>query len=58
MYAVESNIRIYFAVDIFYDEFTYDYYDHQWEHCKVYSIQHYVIKFVCDLRQVGGFLHQ
>jgi hypothetical protein len=25
-------------------------------HSKVYSIQHYVIKFVSDLRQVGGFL--
>ena len=25
-------------------------------HGKVYSIQHYVIKFVSDLRQVGGFL--
>ena len=26
-------------------------------HCKMYSIQHYyVIKFVSDLRQVGGFL--
>ena len=24
--------------------------------CKVYSIQHYVIKFIGDLRQVGGFL--
>jgi hypothetical protein len=24
--------------------------------CAVYSIQHYVIKFVSDLRQVGGFL--
>ena len=24
---------------------------------KVYSIQYYVIKFVNDLRQVGGFLH-
>jgi hypothetical protein len=23
----------------------------------VYSIQHYVIKFVSDLLQVGGFLH-
>ena len=23
---------------------------------KVYSIQHYVIKFVSDMRQVGGFL--
>jgi len=23
-------------------------------HGEVYSIQHYVIKFVCDLRQVGG----
>ena len=23
---------------------------------QVYSIQHYVIKFVSDLRQVGGFL--
>jgi hypothetical protein len=26
------------------------------DHGKVYSIQHYVIKFVRDLRQVGGFL--
>jgi hypothetical protein len=25
-------------------------------HVNVYSIQHYVIKFVSDLRQVGGFL--
>jgi hypothetical protein len=25
-------------------------------HGKVYSIQHYVIKFDSDLRQVGGFL--
>jgi hypothetical protein len=25
---------------------------------KVYSIQHYVIKFVSDLRRVSGFLHQ
>jgi hypothetical protein len=25
-------------------------------HCKVYSIQLYVIKFVSDLLQVGGFL--
>jgi hypothetical protein len=25
-------------------------------HGKVYSIQHYVIKFVSDLRQVGGIL--
>jgi len=25
-------------------------------HDKVYSIQHYVIKFISDLRQVGGFL--
>ena len=25
-------------------------------HVDVYSIQHYVIKFVGDLRQVGGFL--
>ncbi len=23
---------------------------------EVYSIQHYVIKFVIDLRQIGGFL--
>jgi hypothetical protein len=23
---------------------------------EVYSIQHYVIKFISDLRQVGGFL--
>ena len=25
-------------------------------HGEVYSIQHYVIKFVSDLQQVGGFL--
>jgi hypothetical protein len=25
-------------------------------HDEGYSIQHYVIKFVIDLRQVGGFL--
>jgi hypothetical protein len=25
-------------------------------HCEVYWIQHYVMKFVSDLRQVGGFL--
>jgi hypothetical protein len=25
-------------------------------HCKVYSIAHYLIKFVSDLRQLGGFL--
>ena len=25
-------------------------------HCEVYSIQHYVIKFVSDLRMVCGFL--
>ena len=25
-------------------------------HCDVYSIQHYVMKFVNDLRQVDGFL--
>ena len=27
-------------------------------HAEVYLIQHYVIKFVSDLRQVSGFLHQ
>jgi hypothetical protein len=27
-------------------------------HGEVYSIQQYVRKFVSDLRQVGGFLHQ
>jgi hypothetical protein len=26
------------------------------DHSEVYSIQHYVIKFISDLRQVGGFL--
>jgi len=25
-------------------------------HGEVYSLQHYVIKFVCDMRQVCGFL--
>jgi hypothetical protein len=25
-------------------------------HCEMYSIPHYVIKFVSDLRQVGDFL--
>ena len=27
-------------------------------HGEVYSIQHYVIKFISDLRQVSGFLQQ
>jgi hypothetical protein len=27
-------------------------------HGKEYTMQHYVIKFVSDLRQVSGFLHQ
>jgi hypothetical protein len=27
-------------------------------HEEVYSMQHYVINFVSNLRQVGGFLHQ
>ena len=27
-------------------------------HGEVYWIQHYVIKFVIDLRQVGGFLRE
>ena len=27
------------------------------DHCRVYSIQHYVIKFVSDLRQVSYFIH-
>ena len=27
-------------------------------HGEVYSIQHYVMKFVSDLRHIGGFLHQ
>jgi len=27
-------------------------------HGEVYLMQHYVIKFISDLRQVGGFLHQ
>jgi hypothetical protein len=27
-------------------------------HGDMYSMQHYVIKFVSDLRQVSGFLHQ
>jgi len=26
-------------------------------HGEVYSMQHYVIKLVSDLQQVGGFLH-
>jgi hypothetical protein len=28
------------------------------DHDKVYSIQHYVIKVISDLRQVGGFLRE
>jgi hypothetical protein len=27
-------------------------------HGEVYSIQHYVIKLVSDLRQVGGFIRE
>ena len=43
--------------------FTISAYHHlryEFESCsgEVYSVQHYVIKFVSDLRQVGGFLHQ
>ena len=30
--------------------------DFELRSCEVYSIQHYVIKFVSDLRQVDGFL--
>jgi hypothetical protein len=26
-------------------------------HGEVYLIQHYVIKFISNLRQIGGFLH-
>jgi hypothetical protein len=29
--------------------------EHQVIYVEVYSIQHYVIKFVSDLQQVGGF---
>jgi hypothetical protein len=28
------------------------------DHGEVYSTQHYVIKFVSKMRQIGGFLHQ
>jgi hypothetical protein len=37
---------------------AYHHYPCEFESCsgKVYSIQHYVIKFVSDLQQVGGFL--
>ena len=37
---------------------AYHHYNYEFESrsCEVYSIQHYVIKFVSDLRQVGGFL--
>ena len=42
---------------------TYAISDYHHQHCEfesrlgeVYSIQHYVIKFVSDLRQFGGFL--
>ena len=27
-------------------------------HDEVYSIQQYMVKFVCDLRQIGGFLRE
>jgi hypothetical protein len=43
---------------------TYAFSGYQHERCElesrtgeVYLIQHYVIKFVSDLRQVGGFLY-
>ena len=40
------------------DRFDLGFYDLNFESCsgEVYSIQHYVIKFVSDLRHVGGFL--
>jgi len=39
---------------------AYHHYHCEFKSCsgKVYSIQHYVIKYVSDLRQVSGFLHQ
>jgi hypothetical protein len=37
---------------------VYHHLRHEFESCsgEVYSMQHYVIKFVSDLRQVSGFL--
>ena len=51
------NHCYYFAVDTLMDFHgaVVGYYVNDGE---VYSIQHYVIKFVSDLRQVCGFLHQ
>ena len=39
---------------------TYHHLRCEFESCsgEVYSVQHYVTKFVSDLRQVGGFLNQ
>jgi hypothetical protein len=47
--------------DLFVEEFKEEYPQKAtdlWQvtHDEVYSIQHYVIKFVSDLRQIGGFL--
>jgi hypothetical protein len=52
------NISVHFDTNIYMsplmtkDRFLYSVYVHG----VVYSTQHYVIKFVSDLRQVGGFL--
>ena len=46
-----ANISIWYEVTITTKDVNSDL-----AHDEVYSIQHYVIKFFCDLRQAGGFL--
>ena len=45
-------------IDFIYIRLKFKWICYEFESCsgEVYSIQNYVIKLVCDLRQVGGFL--
>ena len=62
----ETNLLPYGIVKILYHlqqpmqsvPITTDFVSSNLDQGEVYPIQHYVIKFVSDLRQVGGFLHQ
>jgi hypothetical protein len=54
MYNVQVHVHVYTCTCIFI--FTTKVVSSKSVLCEVYSIQHYVIRFVNDLRQVSGFL--
>jgi hypothetical protein len=63
LYAKQEQVT--FHYDVVYVSYVLDqhtelgFYSASYHHLRsgeVYSIQHYVLKFVIDLRQVGGFL--